>query len=199
MNKLACGIGINDRKYSAKINHKHTKEYTLWINMLKRFDGKYSARNTTYKELKISENFKHYSFFYEWCQEQIGFNSIDKNGKLYELDKDLLVKGNKLYSEDTCVFIPHRINSLLIKCNSARGDSPIGVYWCTSESKYHSLCSDGKGNQKYLGSFISEEKAFQAYKSYKEALIKEVAEEYKDCVDKRAYQALMSYKVSIDD
>ena len=56
-----------------------------------------------------------------------------------------------------------------------------------------------EGKKKCLGLFDTPELAFQAYKTFKEAYIKEQAELYKDSIEPRAYQALLNYEVSLDD
>lgn len=75
--------------------------------------------------ISSSENFKHYTYFQDWCSKQVGFNVEG-----FALDKDTLVKGNKVYSEDTCCFVPQEINSLMTKANARRGTYIIGVnFW----------------------------------------------------------------------
>ncbi len=188
---LVCGVGINDRSCPAKVNGKHTKEYNLWRAMLNRAYGKAYLQNTpSYLGCSVSDTFLYYHLFYNWCQMQIGFNTIG-----YELDKDLLIKGNKQYSEDTCVFIPKEINSLLTNCKAARGMLPIGV--TKAANRYQARCR--ANGEKCLGTYDTPELAFQAYKTFKEAYIKEQAELYKDSIDPRAYLALVNYEVHIDD
>lgn len=192
MEKLVYGVGINDRSCPAAVNGKSVKEYSLWTSMLERcYSVKFHTTQPAYLGCKVSDNFKHYTYFFEWCQTQIGFGNVD-----FQLDKDLLHKGNKIYSEDNCIFIPKHINGLIIKRHSDRGLLPIGV---TKHGKnYKAQCSyNGKG--KALGTFTTPELAFQAYKTFKESHIKELAEKYKDTIDSRAYQALMNYEVHIDD
>lgn len=192
MVKLVQGVGINDRSYRAWINGKSVKEYMLWTGMLERcYSTKYQEGEPTYIGCTVSDMFKHYKYFFEWCQNQIGFNIAE-----YQLDKDLLLKHNKIYSEDNCVFIPKNINVLLIKSNATRGALPLGVTF--KDNKFRSRCSVN-GKEKHLGTFNTPELAFQAYKEFKEAHIKELAEKYKDTIDPRAYQALINYEVSIDD
>jgi len=189
---LVCGVGINDRSCPAKVNGKITKEYTLWRDMLKRCYSKpYLEKWPTYIGCSVSDNFKHYHLFHAWCQTQVGFG---KDG--YQLDKDLLIKGNKLYSEHTCVFIPSILNLLIPKADSYRGTMPIGVR--KNRSKFRADCSINN-TQIYIGTFDTPELAFIAYKTFKEAYIKAQAELYKDSIDSRAYLALLNYEVSIDD
>ena len=193
------GLGTKGMDYPAYANGKDLKEHKLWTGMLERCTAKCWTNHPTYIGTTCSENFKSYSFFYEWCQEQAGFKSTDESNKVWHLDKDLLFKGNKHYSEDTCVFVPLRINALLIKSDASRGDFPLGVSWHNSTKKFMARCHDGSGKSKYLGYFLTKESAFQAYKVFKEALIKEVANEYRTQLDPRAYQALLNYTVEITD
>lgn len=153
----------------------------------------------SYTDTTCSENFKDYSYFYEWCQEQAGFKSTDENGISWHLDKDLLIKGNKLYSENTCVFIPSKINNLLTKREYSRGNHPIGVYLDKRNSRFMTRCSNGTGKDIYLGSFKCPVEAFKTYKTFKENYIKQIAEQYKLQIDSRAYDALINYKVEITD
>jgi len=193
-NKLVCGIGIKGDKYPSWNDGEMLKEYTLWADMLLRCTPKYWNKRATYVGTTCSENFRSYTFFCEWCNQQKGFNEKDKNGRKWHLDKDLLVKGNKLYSEDTCVFIPARVNTLLTKSGATRGDWPIGVVRSGANGRFVSQCNNGTGKQLFLGFFNTPQEAFQAYKTFKEALIKEVANEYKEQLDYRVYEALMNYE-----
>lgn len=192
MKKLVRGVGINDGKYPATINGKVKKEYELWNNMLNRcYSENYHKKNPTYLGCTVSDSFKDYTYFHEWCQSQIGFNAPG-----YTLDKDLIYKGNKEYNEDNCVFIPNIVNTMLIKSNSIRGNLPIGI--TKNGNNFAAMCN-ADGKLKYIGTYKTIEEAFQAYKFFKEAHIKEVAEKYKDTIDSRAYQALLNYEVHIND
>lgn len=199
MGVLVYGIGINDKKYPTSRDRKRLKEYNSWKSMLFRCTEKAWQKKPSYVGTTCSENFKHYSFFYEGCQSQVGFSNIDEKGKCWQLDKDLLVKGNKHYSENTCVFVPPRLNLLTTNCLSTRGELPVGVCWNKGYNKFQAGCSDTTGKSKYLGVFDTIEEAFLAYKAFKEALIKEVANEYKNVLDNRVYQALTQYEVEITD
>ena len=189
------GVGIVGTKYPISEGGVHTKEYGLWKNMLRRcYSDTYKKKYPTYIDCKCSENFKSYEYFYEWCNEQIGFGNIG-----FELDKDLLVKGNKVYSEDSCIFIPTEINTLLVKRAASRGEHLIGVYWHSKNKAFVARVNKSKGGSEYLGLFNTELEAFNAYKEAKESFIKEQANDWKSQIDDRAYNALMNYTVNIDD
>ena len=119
-----------------------------------------------------------------------------------DLDKDILMKGNKIYSPDTCVFVPKNINTLFTKSNKSRGKYPIGVYFNKDRNKFQVNCNtfyNGKTQQKYLGLYNTIEDAFNAYKQSKEANIKQVADYYKENIPDNLYEAMYNYKVEITD
>ena len=193
------GVGMLGTKYPSREGDRNTKEYMLWVDMLRRcYSDDFKKRYPTYEGCEVSNNFKSYEYFYEWCNEQVGFGN-DGNGNPFHLDKDLLVKGNKVYSETTCVFLPQEINTLLIKSTATRGKHLIGVYWSNTNKAFVAQVGKNKGKQEYLGCFKTEIEAFNAYKQAKESFIKEQAEKRKGQIDERVYKALMNYEVSIDD
>lgn len=197
MNKLLHGVGLthSDRYKRTEIGldgkRARTKEYRLWCHMLDRCYWDYcQARQPTYKGCLVSENFKSFDFFAEWCQTQIGFKSDN-----YHLDKDILGTG-KLYSEDCCVFIPARINSLMLSPKSKKSDLPKGVYFCKRNRKYKAqIRIMSIGSQIGLGYFDSVDEAVKVYNLEKEKIVKSVAEEYKDIIDPRVYKFLSQYTI----
>ena len=189
------GVGLLGTKYPSEVNGVKTKEYVLWADMLRRcYSEGFKKQHPTYEGCKCSENFKSYEYFYEWCNKQIGF-AVEG----FELDKDLLTKGNKVYSESTCVFIPAEVNTLLTKRTTSRGRHLIGVYWCNKGKAFRAQVSKNKGKRERLGYFKTELEAFKAYKEAKESFVKEQANNWKSKIDERAYNALMSYEVSTND
>ena len=189
------GVGILGTKYPPSEGGRNTKGYALWCHMLERcYSNTYKKKQPTYEGCEVSENFKYYEYFYEWCNEQIGFGNEG-----WQLDKDLLTKGNKVYSETTCVFLPNEINSLLTKRTSLRGNHLIGVYWHKTANAFKAQVNKGKGKREHLGYFNTEIEAFNSYKQAKESFIKEQAEKWKGKIDERAYEALMNYTVEITD
>ena len=189
------GVGIIGTKYPSEVNRVKTKEYVLWLNMFQRcYSTTLKKRNPTYEGCEVSNNFKYFEYFYEWCNKQIGFNNEG-----WQLDKDLLIKGNKVYSEDFCVFIPSDINLLLTKSTASRGEYLIGVSWCKTNKAFKAQVSRSKGKSEYLGLFKTETEAYNAYKIAKESFVKEQANKFKSQIDPRAYEALMNYTVEITD
>lgn len=188
------GIGfIGEGKYITKLNKRDTKEYTSWSGVLKRGNSKFfKEKNPTYRDATVCKEWHNYQNFAKWHEQ----NYHPEIMKGWHLDKDILLKGNKLYSPETCCFVPHEINSLIIKSNKCRGVLPIGVK--KQNKKYISTLSKN-GKCVFLGSFDTPEEAFQAYKIAKEAHIKEVADEWRGQITEPCYQALYNYKVEITD
>ena len=194
-----CGVGYLGNEKSIDGNGKIIKSYLVWNSMLRRcYDKKFKQNNPTYKDCSVCKEWLYYSNFKEWFNEN--YYEIDE--EQMSLDKDILEKGNKIYSPETCVFVPQNINTLFIKCDKVRGEYPIGVYKPNNSNKYLAKCSifyNGKTQQKYLGLYNTPEEAFNAYKQFKEKYIKQVADEYKDKIPYELYKAMYNYKVEIKD
>jgi hypothetical protein len=198
MSKLVCCVGFNDRTRPATVDGKDVKEYRLWSDMINRcFNEKRQTRQPTYKGCNVSNNFLRYSFFYDWCQEQIGFGKVDENGRYWQLDKDLLFIGNKTYSETTCVFVPSEINKFFTDRGSNRGDYPIGVSFHKQRGKFSAYCTVNSKLQ-HLGLFNTPQEAFAVYKPFKEALCKQLALKWQHEIDERLFNAMMNWEINHD-
>lgn len=189
--KSIFGVGyVGEGEYKPKSNGRITIQYQYWHNMMKRvYDG------VTYKNCYVVDEWHNFQNFAKWFDD----NYYQVEGQRMELDKDIIVKGNKTYSPEFCVLVPKNINSLFTKREADRGEYPIGVYFHKTKEKFVSKCADGKGKQKQIGYYDSIEEAFKAYKTFKEALIKQIADEYKNIIPIRLHYALMNYKVDIND
>ena len=187
-------IGIGRFK-SVDENGKETKCHKVWESMLQRcYDPKYQETHPTYKGCIVCKEWHNFQVFAEWYYEH--YYELESN-EMMTLDKDILHKGNKVYSPNTCVLVPVSINNLFVKSNNSRGNCPIGV--TKNGNKFRARLSKGNGKPIHLGLYNTPEEAFLVYKKAKEAYIKEVAEEYKGKIDNRAYEAMMNYEVEIDD
>ena len=195
MSKLVYGKGFNDKTRPAKVGGKIVKEYDLWQSMLERcFGEKLQTRRPTYKGCNVSDNFLHYSFFYDWCQKQVGFGKVDENGRYWHLDKDLLFVDNKTYSEAACVFVPNEINSFFTDRGNARGEYPVGVCFDKQKGKFKASCAVN-GKRQHLGYFNTQQEAFTAYKPFKENLCKQLALKWQHEIDPRIFNAMMNWSV----
>ena len=182
------GVGfIGVGEYPVSLNGKVTPAYATWNGMLRRcYCPKYHAKKPTYIGCSVHPNWHNYQNFAEWFEQQYF-------ATCWQLDKDLLIEGNKVYSDTTCVFVPHQINSLLVDCGGTRGDLPQGV--SRHRKGYRALLSID-GNRHQLGTHATTEEAFEVYKLAKEANVKRMAEQYKCLIDPRVYDSLMRYEVS---
>ena len=191
---LFYGVGFRGGKHKGYDGNNQKNEYRLWMNVLKRCYSKWFSENRpSYNGCFMSDNFKSYDYFYEWCNNQIGFI-----GDNFALDKDLLIKGNRVYSENTCVFLPRDINNALILRKSKRGRFPIGVSFSDRDNRFRAVLTMF-GENVCVGYFKDVESAFNKYKEVKELYLKSLAEMYKGNIDNRAYDALVNYEVSIND
>lgn len=190
-------IGVG--KYSSKEDGEFTKEYSLWSSMLSRcYYYDYTKKFPTYEDANVCEEWRNFQVFAEWCQSQVGFKSLDEKGKPFNLDKDILVKGNKVYSPSTCIFVPFEINGQFTKANTRRGSCPIGVSYAALAGKFLA-CVRENNKTKHLGYHLTKEAAFRAYKRAKESYLQLLAEKHKDVISPEAYIALYNYKVEITD
>ena len=173
--------------------------YTVWYSMLQRcHNSKIHKQKPTYSGCAISDNFKSLTYFLDWAKQQVGHNSRDGEGRKFNLDKDILVKGNKIYSEDTCCFVPAEINGLFVSSRATRGANPNGVYYDKVRENYQAYVRVN-GKKCALGRYTTSEEAFYAYKKAKEAHIKDVANKWKEQIDIRVYNALMNWAIEITD
>lgn len=119
-NNVVCGVGINDYIGKVKVNGTMDVAYTRWNNMLKRcYSIKELTRHPTYIGCTVCCEWLSFSNFKKWFDE----NYIEG----FDLDKDILVEGNKIYSPETCRFVPHYLNSLMCRCDAGLGELPLGI------------------------------------------------------------------------
>jgi len=162
-----------------------------WDNMTQRCKGGSARQRAQPTYAGCAYTWTSCPEFIEWARKQVGYGTG-------ALDKDILLKGNKIYCPELCVFVPQAVNLLLVKSDATRGEWPIGVCWDKERGKFRAHLSVN-GKTKYLGLFNTPEAAFAAYKSAKEAEASRVAALYRSVLDPRVYDALISYSVSIDD
>ena len=195
MNKLVCGVGVNDLPYRTQVWEWVTKNggkrirklvfkcpyYTAWTNMLERcYSKKFLESNQSYIGTSVCNEWLYASEFKKWMEQQ------DWEGK--SLDKDIIVRGNKLYSPDTCAFVLKATNLFVTASDASRGAYPIGVCLLKHTGKYQAYCQNlFTREQEHLGYFSAPEEAHEAWRKRKHELAQLVAARE---VDMRVVEAL---------
>lgn len=173
---------------------KVTLEYNTWIGMLHRcYNPKRLLKGTTYEDKFVRTEWHNFQNFAKWCHSATGFGNAG-----WELDKDLIQRGNLYYGPETCAYVPKDLNIILKSSSKKRGKYPIGVTKVDSEHKFRSvICVDGRS--KIIARFETIIEAFNCYKEAKEQSIKDRALKYKDSLDIRVFNSLMNWEVNIND
>lgn len=169
--------------------------YSRWKNMLHRcYDDNVQKNQPSYKGSYVCKEWLNYSNYRKWFNEhyyQVGDEQSD-------CDKDILIKGNRCYSPSTVCVVPHSINTLFTYKQRSEAELLPGVWYEKDKNKYRAgLAFCGKKIK--IGTFDTEEEAFNAYKEYKEKFIKNMAEKYKNKIPYCAYEAMMNWVVDEND
>lgn len=183
--KLVSNLGINDATYVTQpvIDDRqiYCPAYVLWRGMLKRVYGtNNNLPHPAYNSVSVCEEWLTFSNFRDWWVD----NHIDG----YQLDKDMLFIGNKLYSPYTCIYVPQRLNAFITDRSQARGNYKIGVTWHKKGGKFLAKCCniDNPSKKDYLGYFKTEHEAYEAWLKRKLELALELKQEM-DAIDLRIY------------
>lgn len=181
-------LGVGD--YLAYCDGKDSLCYTTWVNMLRRcYDKRSYKRNPSYEGCSVCDEWLCFQVFAKWYYSQKG------SDKRFHLDKDLLVRGNKIYSPETCCLVPKDINALISYKYKKKNTMPTGVAQ-RSESRFRA-CLNIFGKNKIIGTYDTVEEAAFAYKVAKEDYVKLVAGKWKDSIDEVVYESLMNWTVDL--
>ena len=168
--KLIYGVGYNPGGETTDSNGDMLKSYSTWRGMIERcYSARFKGINPTYEGCTVIDVWHSYCGFLIWYNE----NYI--NG--YDLDKDVLISGNKMYSPDTCAFIPHKINTLLNDRGRSTGEYPKGVYYDKRRRRIMAQININ-GRTRFLGRFDCKNKAHNAYVFAKKEYVRSVASLY---------------------
>lgn len=144
--------------------------YATWHSMLERgYSQKLKDRFPTYQNVTVCEEWLVFSNFRDWW--------VENNVRNWHLEKDLLIKGNLIYSPDTCAYMPPYLNTLLTDSAATRGDYPLGVYRVNELKPYRSKCWVG-GKNKHLGLFQTPLGAHRVWQVAKIDCIKDAIAHY---------------------
>lgn len=187
------GMGYHGLLYE----NSYCESYDRWHYMMNRCYSKaIHELQPEYEGCSVCDEWLNYSNFKLWYDEHVVPWKMLRED--YELDKDILIKGNKVYSPETVSFVPKIINSLFTNGKNNRGDCPLGVYYEKDRDKYRA-CMSFMGKRIKLGTFNTAKEAFARYKEYKEEFIKDMAEQYKGEIPDKIYQAMVKWEVEITD
>lgn len=181
--KLVYGVGINDADYAVhrmetigygdgKAKRKRVwmcRYYQTWANMLERcHSSKFQELRPTYKDCIVCDEWLTFSNFKAWMETQ--------NFEGLELDKDTLIKGNQVYSPDTCMFVTQMVNSFTNENGAQRGEWLVGVSRNKGTNKFRARCCNPfTKKSEHLGYFDSEQEAHQAWLKRKNELAHKLA------------------------
>lgn len=183
-----CGVGYMGTKYTSV----DSKQYNMWTSMLRRcYGGSAAGKDASYEGCFVEEYLHGFENFYDFVTPMKGFSLG------YQLDKDLLVRGNREYRRDRITFLPKIINVAIqgSKKGVKGGNLPAGVFYRKDTNKYRAISGE-YGKLVHCGQYCDPMDAFYAYKKSKEAYLKKLAIEYKDTIELQAFDALMSYEVN---
>ena len=170
-NGVLFGVAVNDVDFPVAISVGRCRvahrAYAAWLNMLNRC---YSNSFATYKDAIVCNEWLYFRNFLAWWK----LNHV--NG--WEIDKDMLCDSEKIYSPETCVYVPKKINKFLTLRGNDRGGLALGV--TLQDGKFRARISDGTGRRIHLGYFGSEMEAHKKWLSAK--LI--MASDYRAICDK---------------
>ncbi len=184
-------LGSGENKSRSK--GVNTIAYNYWTSMLRRcYCPNYHKKYPTYLDCSVCDEWLNFQVFADWLYSRDDYNCN------YALDKDLLFKGNKVYSPKTCTLVPACVNAAIRTNSSIRGVLPIGVSFDSRHGRIQAHCKH-LGKRYNLGYFDSKESAFLAYKEKKEQFMTELAYSYKSRIDDRAFKALLGWTVAITD
>lgn len=173
-------IGFGKHKLNSPMGKK-------WESMMLRcYCDTYQERQSTYIGCEVDESWLNLQ---EFCESIEG---IFVDG--FELDKDLLNVGNKVYSKQNCTFIPREINSTLRVNRVSSSELPIGV----QKTVFGRFCgkTSFRGEDSFSKNYKTPKEAFLWYKNFKENLVKSLAEKWKGKIEDRAYQALHNLEMT---
>jgi len=128
---------------------KTAKCYRVWQGMLERcYSNSCQENHPSYKGVTVCEKWYNYQNFAEWFYKKSNYQEG------WHLDKDLLSGDNKLYSPETCIFIPQALNSFMTNKQVTNTSGYTGVSKIRNSTKFKAQIK--KNNKVYhLGNFTS--------------------------------------------
>ena len=185
------GVGyIGEGKYKCRIDTVYQKSYETWRSMIDRcYNKRKDGQNDSYYGIvEVCKEWHNYQNFAEWYYEN--YYSVGEESMC--LDKDTVCRDNKIYSPETCVFLPKKLNVAFIKISQDE-------FWIneinSSRTKGFSCQITLNGKPKYLGIFDTKEELIKhkntirrehllgLVSEYEEKIPAHITEKLRICVD----------------
>ena len=184
---ILCNIGYYGC-LKTEIDFK-SDSYLKWRAMINRcYNDTIHKNQPTYIECTVCEEWLNYSNFKKWFET----NYYNVDNERMDLDKDILVKDNKVYSPETCIFVPHSINVFFSSSKPKNGRKFAAIYKQNNKFFVQIKYID---KLYYLGNYNTIDEAFKVYKKEKEKIAKEIANKYKNMIPDKLYNILINFKV----
>lgn len=180
--KKIYGVGIMDVPSGTS-----DKAWIYWKGMLWRcYDSSCKQRDTVYRGCTVCEEWLRFSNFKNWFYEESNYSEG------YHLDKDILVQGNRLYSPETCCFVPQKLNKAVMLSRNKKSHLPIGVTYNKISHKY--AAGNPLGKRRY---FETANEAHEFYKKQKVLYVQKLAKEYykENKISGKIYNSLLNFKI----
>lgn len=189
-----CGIGVVG--VGAYSSRTHRLIYKAWCSMLRRcYSDKVQMRQPSYIGCSVCDEWLNFQNFAQWFESQ-------KHSADCQVDKDLLVRGNKVYSPDTCALIPEEVNKIIISQPRGEAGLPIGVFLIkknvgTNKPAFGAHCQGFGKSRGHIGQYYTAEEAFNAYKKAKATVLEKAAFKHRNILEPRVFQALRKYSFEL--
>lgn len=175
---------IGSGKYLSTIDGSLCRPFIMWKAMINRcYNEKMHVIRPTYKDCSVCDEWLNYQNFAKWYDDYI------YHGDGFELDKDLLISGNRIYSPEYCVLVPPEIN--LVFYNGVKNGLPVGV-----REKNGNYCANISidGRFKYLGYYPTIRQASDAYNEAKQQNIRRLAYKYMGKIEPILFESMLNWK-----
>lgn len=176
--KDSAGLWVRSWNDKAANLCYRTRSDVLWRAVVARClpGGSFQSNHNTY--VGVTNGFTDFQQFAEWCQDQYGYMFKESSGHYWHLDKDMIIRDNKVYSPETYLFIPSRINNLFIAFSKkSRNNLYPGVSFDKTGSRFmvNIRLLNGKDHrQVYLGTYRTLQEAINVYVKSKVDHIKDL-------------------------
>lgn len=191
LNRFIYGVGVNDADYKVRENNRIICPYfAKWVGIIHRgFSANWKTRHPSYFDTSVCEEWLTFSNFKAWMEKQ--------NWKGLELDKDLLIKGNKEYGPNACTFVPKYVNVFLTQVYKKNG-IPIGVKYKNGKMgpRYYA-----RSGSIHLGTFYNALDAHRAWQFAKILAFEPILARYRkdDSYSEQVEEALILRLKDIQD